>query len=122
MIGDLTGYELVPAAWMPRAACRGVNPELFFPDRGASTDDARAVCSACPVRSECLEYSLTMKIRHGVWGGCSERERRRMARATKLRRVPGPHGTAARYHRGCRCPTCTEANTSDHSRREAAAR
>lgn len=76
------------AEWMDRAACVGADPELFFPARG-KTDDvavAKAICRSCPVSTDCLEHALVNGERHGVWGGKSERERRRL-RAGRLRVV-----------------------------------
>jgi WhiB family redox-sensing transcriptional regulator len=67
-----------PAAWMTYANCAGVDVELFFPARGASTAEAKAVCRACAVRQECLEYALTNGEKFGIFGGMSERERRRL--------------------------------------------
>ncbi len=64
--------------WIKQAACRGVDADLFFPARGESTRAARQVCQDCPVRLQCLEYSLANKEVHGIWGGLSERERRRI--------------------------------------------
>jgi WhiB family redox-sensing transcriptional regulator len=73
-----------------RAACRrpGVDPDAFYPDKGGSTRAAKAVCAGCPVTADCLEYALTAGERWGVWGGLSERERRRLrpARAPVARR------------------------------------
>lgn len=66
--------------WMLRARCRGYEPAEFFPSDGVGVDDARKICAECEVRIECLEYALTNRIDHGVWGGCSERERRRILR------------------------------------------
>jgi len=66
--------------WSARAACRGLDPMIFFP---AVEDDAAAakeVCGACPVRELCLEHALGQREREGVWGGCTERERRRIIR------------------------------------------
>jgi WhiB family redox-sensing transcriptional regulator len=62
--------------WQERALCAQTDPEAFFPERGGSTKDAKAICMACEVRSECLEYALTHRERFGIWGGLSERERR----------------------------------------------
>jgi WhiB family transcriptional regulator, redox-sensing transcriptional regulator len=62
--------------WQERALCAQTDPEAFFPDKGGSTKDAKAICMACEVRSECLEYALTHRERFGIWGGLSERERR----------------------------------------------
>lgn len=73
--------DLIPSApWMKRAACRGMErgDELFFPERGASTREAKAVCRSCPVREDCLEYALATGEKFGIWGGLGERERRRI--------------------------------------------
>lgn len=68
--------------WMRRAACRGLDPSLFFPERGELvSEEARQVCAECPVQPECLEYALTTKERDGVWGGRSGRQRRDMRAA-----------------------------------------
>jgi WhiB family redox-sensing transcriptional regulator len=64
------------ARWRELAACRGADLDLFFPGRGESAEPARGVCAACPVRQPCLDYALTNRITHGVWGGLTERERR----------------------------------------------
>ena len=66
--------------WMERGNCRNFPPATFFPSDGAGVERARAICTNCPVISECLEYALAEHIDHGVWGGCSERERRRIAK------------------------------------------
>lgn len=66
--------------WMLRAACREHRPSLFFPSDGVGVEVAIRVCVECPVRLECLEYALLNHIHHGVWGGCSERERGRILR------------------------------------------
>ncbi len=67
-------------AWMADGACRGMDTDVFFPDRHQSTEIAKAACMGCSVRVECLEYALDNRIKHGVWGGHSERQRRRMRR------------------------------------------
>ncbi|PQZ91054.1 transcription factor WhiB [Arthrobacter sp. MYb227] len=64
--------------WQTQALCAQTDPEAFFPEKGGSTRDAKRVCGACAVRSECLEYALTNDERFGIWGGLSERERRRL--------------------------------------------
>lgn len=66
--------------WSDRAECAGVDPDLFFPERGASLAAARQVCAVCPVRRECLQYALDAGEMHGIWGGLSEKERRRIRR------------------------------------------
>jgi WhiB family redox-sensing transcriptional regulator len=62
----------------------GVDPELFFPARGASTGEAKEVCRGCVVRIECLDYAVAANEKQGIWGGTSERERRRVRRARTL--------------------------------------
>ncbi len=69
--------------WMSEGLCRGQNPSLFFPSDGVGVERARRVCGECPVQTECLEYALRYRIEHGVWGGASERERRRILRRRK---------------------------------------
>lgn len=70
-----------PRAWQARANCMGVDPELFFPERGSSTREAKEVCRGCVVRPECLEFAIANSEKFGIWGGMSERERRRVRRA-----------------------------------------
>lgn len=70
-------------AWQRDAACRGSDPALFFTERGESTAEAKAICAGCPVRAECLEYALETDQRHGLWGGLSERGRRRIRNARR---------------------------------------
>ena len=72
--------------WQEEANCLGVDPDLFFPERGASTREAKAVCRGCEVRYECLEYALAHGEKFGIWGGLSERERRRVRRQRALDR------------------------------------
>ncbi len=64
--------------WQADALCAQTDPEAFFPEKGGSTRDAKKVCGACTVRAECLEYALESDERFGIWGGLSERERRRL--------------------------------------------
>ena len=71
--------------WQERANCLGIDPELFFPERGASTREAKSVCAHCAaVRLDCLEYALRNPAKFGIWGGVSERERRRLRRRRAL--------------------------------------
>ena len=67
-------------SWQDRANCLGVDPDLFFPERGASTKEAKEVCRGCVVREDCLEYALRIREPHGVWGGMNEIERRVLLR------------------------------------------
>ena len=66
--------------WQERALCAQTDPEAFFPEKGGSTREAKRICSGCEVRAECLEYALANDERFGIWGGLSERERRRLRR------------------------------------------
>lgn len=70
-------------AFMDLGSCRGMDPDVFFPDRGESLAPAKQVCAECIVRDECLEFALDNRERFGVWGGTSERERRRLRRARR---------------------------------------
>lgn len=82
----LTGAEVQadlsegPLAWQRDALCAQTDPEAFFPEKGGSTREAKSVCATCQVRAECLEYALMNDERFGIWGGLSERERRRLRR------------------------------------------
>ncbi len=79
---DLTGFRWdseVPT-WQRSANCLGVDPDLFFPERGGSTREAKEVCRGCVVREDCLQYALRNGEKFGSWGGLSERERRRLRR------------------------------------------
>lgn len=66
--------------WQEYALCREIDPELFFPEKGEPTAQAKQVCMACEVRTNCLEYALDNHERFGIWGGKSERERRKISR------------------------------------------
>ena len=66
--------------WQERALCAQTDPEAFFPEKGGSTREAKKVCQNCEVRQECLEYALANDERFGIWGGLSERERRKLRR------------------------------------------
>jgi WhiB family redox-sensing transcriptional regulator len=74
--------------WMLDARCREYDPTQFFPSDGVGVDRARQICFECPVRMECLEYALEYRIDHGVWGGASERERRRILRSRRVLSAP----------------------------------
>ncbi len=67
--------------WQFRANCMGVDPELFFPERGSSTREAKEVCRGCVVREDCLDFAIANGEKFGIWGGMSERERRRVRRS-----------------------------------------
>lgn len=69
--------------WMQDGNCRNHPPETFFPSDGVGVIVAQRICSTCPVAERCLEYALDERIDHGVWGGASERERRRLLKARR---------------------------------------
>ncbi len=66
------------ARWRELAACRGTDLEVFFPGRGETAEPARRICARCPVRQPCLDYALSNRIAHGIWGGLAERDRREL--------------------------------------------
>jgi WhiB family redox-sensing transcriptional regulator len=76
-LGDIVGEVM---EWQERALCAQTDPEAFFPEKGGSTREAKRICSGCEVRLECLEYALANDERFGIWGGMSERERRKQRR------------------------------------------
>ena len=75
-------------SWQERALCAQTDPESFFPEKGGSTREAKRVCLSCEVRSECLDYALNNDERFGIWGGLSERERRRLKKRAVSRLHP----------------------------------
>ncbi len=73
-------FDAVEDEWQDRALCAQTDPEAFFPEKGGSTREAKRICSGCEVKADCLEYALHNDERFGIWGGMSERERRRLKR------------------------------------------
>src|SRR6204780_554871 len=85
--------DLDEVGWQDQALRAQSDPGAFFPEKGGSTREAKKVCRSCEVRSECLEYALENDERFGIWGGMSERERRRLKREAVLsRRSPDRTG------------------------------
>lgn len=74
-------FELLRERWMDEASCADMPCDMFFPSDGAGVVRAQRVCAKCPVIMSCLEYALRHRVDHGVWGGCSERKRRRILKA-----------------------------------------
>lgn len=68
------------STWRQQSACRGLDPEIFYPPSDEESEEAKAICAICPVRQMCLEHALAFRERDGVWGGLTERERRRVLR------------------------------------------
>ncbi len=79
-LGLLPMSDVEVLTWQERALCAQTDPEAFFPEKGGSTREAKRVCLSCDVRVECLDYALSQDERFGIWGGLSERERRRLKR------------------------------------------
>jgi WhiB family transcriptional regulator, redox-sensing transcriptional regulator len=73
-------------SWQDLALCSQADPEAFFPEKGGSTREAKAVCRRCEVQAECLAYALEHDERFGIWGGTSETERRALRRHRRERR------------------------------------
>lgn len=79
----LVGDDIVSSAsisWRLMGACRGLDPTIFYPDEDDEAPEAKAVCADCGVRVACLEFALARREKQGVWGGATERERRRIIR------------------------------------------
>jgi WhiB family redox-sensing transcriptional regulator len=70
----------VEAYWRADAACRGIEPSIFYPVADDEAGVAKQVCGICPVKVQCLEHALRVREKDGVWGGATERERRRIIR------------------------------------------
>ena len=71
-----------PTTWRQYARCLGAPPDVFHPpaDSDEAAEPAKAICRVCPVREPCLEHAITAREKQGVWGGLTERERRRLIR------------------------------------------
>lgn len=67
-----------PEAWMTDASCAEVDGDLFFPNKGETSDEAKRICASCPVARQCLERGINEPF--GVWAGTTARQRRRMRR------------------------------------------
>ena len=82
MEAQIAGADLIGDApeWQEQALCSQTDPEAFFPEKGGSTREAKRICGRCEVKVDCLEYALGHDERFGIWGGLSERERRKLKR------------------------------------------
>ena len=76
-------FDDSPTAWMGEGNCRDYPPATFFPSDGVGVEVAKRICATCPVAAQCLEYALDNHIDHGVWGGASERQRRRLLKGRR---------------------------------------
>lgn len=79
VLSDL--FDVAHEDWQERALCAQTDPEAFFPEKGGSTREAKRICQGCEVKDDCLEYALAHDERFGIWGGLSERERRRLKKS-----------------------------------------
>jgi len=79
-----------PLAWADFGSCTTADPDLFFPQPGADTSSARSICRSCPVRTQCLDYALSSGQKHGIWGGMTESQRRRLRRTHPSNPRPRP--------------------------------
>jgi WhiB family transcriptional regulator, redox-sensing transcriptional regulator len=66
--------------WRRHSACRGLDPEIFYPETDERAEVAKQVCGTCTVQETCLEFALQGREKEGVWGGATEKERRRIIR------------------------------------------
>jgi WhiB family redox-sensing transcriptional regulator len=74
-------------SWQHEALCAQTDPEAFFPEKGGSTREAKKVCARCEVREQCLQWAIDHDERFGIWGGMSERERRRYKKACSQEQI-----------------------------------
>lgn len=102
--------------WRNRALCAQANPDDFYPDKGESTRPGKSICERCPVRAECLAYGL--EERYGIWGGLSERERRKLKASGWAPGDPIPDVT--NHHTTGTCDVCGKRSRSVRQHRAAA--
>ena len=69
--------------WMSEGNCAEKDPAIFFPSDGVGVEKAKRICNGCGFQNQCLEYALINRVEHGVWGGASERQRRRILKARR---------------------------------------
>jgi len=79
---SLIETAILDLPWRKHSACQGLDPQIFYPasDDEADAEPAKAVCAQCPVQEACLEHALGYREKDGIWGGYTERERRRLIR------------------------------------------
>jgi WhiB family redox-sensing transcriptional regulator len=71
-------------SWMAQGNCNNHPPSVFFPSDGVGVEAAKKICASCPVKEPCLEHALEQRVDHGVWGGASERQRRRILKSRRM--------------------------------------
>ncbi|PZS27182.1 MAG: hypothetical protein DLM58_19165 [Pseudonocardiales bacterium] len=96
-LAALLGSDPGAHDWRVSAVCAQTDPGLFYPDKGESARPGKRVCTGCPVRAQCLQWALEHDERHGIWGGLSDRERRRLKRRPHVEDHPGVADTPAAH-------------------------
>lgn len=117
LVDDPTGAE----DWREAALCAQTDPALFFPDKGGSAREAKRLCATCPVRIQCLESALDNDERHGIWGGLSERELRKIRRARLAARKRTDDHPAEPAEEPVAAPAATTSSSTSSSNTEGAA-
>lgn len=112
------------SGWLQHAACRGEDPELFFPvgtegPAVAQIAEAKRVCSICPARRECLDVALLTGQGHGIWGGLSEDERRLLPARTAVVATGAPDLCMSGRHVKSGPGRCSECRKEFERKREA---
>jgi len=77
---EVGSHDTVDQNWRAHATCAQMDPDLFFAAGAIEHKVAKRICRSCPVRRECLAYAMEAPVDHGIWGGLTERERRRFRR------------------------------------------
>ncbi|MCB2223641.1 MAG: WhiB family transcriptional regulator [Actinobacteria bacterium] len=77
---DVSLLDFEDRPWAAFGSCRGADPDLFFPGSEGDPREGLRICSGCPVADECLDWALETRIHYGIWGGMTERQRRRLLR------------------------------------------
>lgn len=120
----ISQVEVVKDSWREDALCTQMDPDMFFPPRGSTGEEAKAVCKLCPVVTECLKFALDNHELYGVWGGMNEHERRATKRTlppTPSHRCGTPSGADRHYRRNeLVCWECRKASRDESRRRRAA--
>ena len=82
---ELNVLGSMESSWMGSGKCNEYSPGVFFPSDGAGVEIAKRICNRCEFQEICKEYALTNRVDHGVWGGTSERQRRRILKARRAK-------------------------------------
>lgn len=81
-------------SWVHVAACRGLDPTIFYPATDEEAEEAKGICAVCPVQGDCLEHAIGHREHNGVWGGATERERQRIIRRRRRLRAMAASGAS----------------------------